>query len=56
MLGSPNLLSDWGEMNLLFVADGEALPFSDERFEVVGMPGHTTGSISFPVRAALNVS
>ena len=46
MLGSPHLLPDWGDVNLLLVADGEALPLSDERFEVVGVPGHTAGSIA----------
>ena len=46
MLGSPHLLPDWQDVKLLLVIDGEFLPFSNERFQVVGMPGHTAGSLA----------
>jgi len=46
MLGSPHLLPDWQDVKLLFVTDGEFLPFSNERFQVVGVPGHTAGSLA----------
>ena len=46
MLGSPHLLPDWRDVQLLLVTDGEFLPLSQERFQVVGVPGHTAGSLA----------
>lgn len=46
MLGLPHLLPDWRDVKLLLVTDGEPLPFSNERFRVVGVPGHTAGSLA----------
>ncbi len=57
MLGSPHLLPDWQDIKLLLVTDGELLPFSNERFQVVGVPGHTAGSLAlFAVADSLLLS